>query len=168
MLEELSVQIVGFVILFLVLRKVAWKPMLALLDERRRSIEGGFNEIAKGKAELERLQRELHARLTKIDEEARLKIQQAILEGKRISVEIQQKAREDAQADLQKSKETIELAVAQAKVSLRDDLVDMTVEAVERLLRQKFDAKTDEALIASILDELAEPAKRQAAGAGSH
>ena len=163
MWQELLVQVVGFVVLFVVLRKVAWSPILRLLDERREHIEEGFNEIAKGKEELSRLRQELQTRLAKIDDEARLKIQQAILEGKRIAVEVQEEARNQAQAILEKSKETIALELAKAKISLRDDLVDMTVEAVERLLRQKFDAKADEALIAAILDELAAPARQQAA-----
>lgn len=165
MIQELIVHIVGFTALFFLLKRLVWGPILAILDARRNSIEDGFSEIAKGKEELARLEHELAARLARIDEEARGKIQQAVLEGKRIAVEIQQEARDQAQADLEKHKQALELVVAQAKVSLRDDMVDMTVSAVERLLRRKLDAKADEALIASMLDELAEPAKRQLSAA---
>ena len=168
-LQQIVSQALGFLLLWWALKRYAWRPLLAVLDARRKHIEDGFNEIARSKDELSRLQQELSSRLAKIDDEARLKIQQAILEGKRIAVEVQEEARNQAQAILEKSKDTIALELAKAKISLRNDMADMTIDAVERLLRQKLDAKADEALVASILDELTEPAKRQAAaGAGSH
>lgn len=154
MLEELAIQAVGFLVFFFILRQVAWKPLLTLLDERRSRIEEGFRQLDQQKLELERLQQDLMKRLATIDDEARTRIQQAIQEGKRIAMEIQEEARAQARGIIAKSKEMIELELAKAQVSLRDELVDMTVEAVERLLQQKCDPKTDEKLVAAILEEL--------------
>lgn len=153
-IEELVVQIVGFLVLFVVLKFVAWRPLLTVLDQRRAHIEEELRRVAQSKAEMERLQQEYQQRLAKIEEEARAKIQQAILEGKRIAVEIQEQAREQASAIMTKSKETIELELAKARVTLRDQVADMTVGAVERLLRQKLDTKADHQLVEAVLDEL--------------
>jgi len=154
MLEELLIQALGFVVLFLILRQFAWKPLLLLLDERRQRIEESFQSIEQAKRELESLQADYTRRLGTIDEEAREKIRQAIQEGRRMASEIQDEARAQSQGIIAKSQETIELELAKAKVSLRDELADMTIEAVQRLLRQKLDAKTDQQLVASILEEL--------------
>ena len=55
-----------------------------------------------------------------------------------------------------KAQDTIEREVAKAKVTLRNEIADMTVDAVERLLRQRCDDAADRKLIASIIDELGE------------
>ena len=153
-LQQVLSQAISFVILLWLLRRFAWRPLLAILDERRRHIETTLQDVAQKKSELEHLQADYARRLAKIDDEARVKIQQAILEGKRIAIEVQEEARAQAQAILSKSKETVELELAKAKVTLRDQLADMTVEAVERVLQQKLDPKTDRALVESALDEL--------------
>ena len=93
-------------------------------------------------------------RLAAIEEEARTKIQQAILEGKRIAGEIQEQAREQGSAILAKSKEAVELELAKALVTLRDQVAQMIVEAVERVLRGKLDATADRHLVDGILEEL--------------
>ena len=153
-LQQILSQAISFVILLWLLRRFTWRPLLAILDQRRRHIETTLQDVAGKKAEMERLQADYAQRLGKIDDEARVKIQQAVLEGKRIAIEVQEEARAQAQAILAKSKETVELELAKAKVTLRDQVADMTVEAVERVLKQKLDAKSDRALVESALDEL--------------
>ena len=157
--SQIISQAIGFVILLWVLRRFAWRPLLAILDERRARIQEEFHQIAKAKAEVEKLQVEITQRLAQIDDEARAKIQEAVLDGKRIAVEMQERARAHAHAIIEKSKETIALELAKAKVSLRDQIADMTIDAVERLLRQRCDAKADQQLVAAILDELEQSTK---------
>lgn len=158
-LQQILSQAISFVLLLVVLRRFAWGPLLKMLDERRARIEDGFRKIADGKAELNRLQQELHKRLATIEDEARTRLQQAALEGKRLAMQIQEDARAQALATVQKAKVTIELEIAKAKVTLRDEVADMTLDAVERLLRHKLDDKSDERLVAGILDELERPAQ---------
>ncbi len=152
--QQIISQAFSFLLLLWILKRFAWKPLLAILDQRRTHIEEGLRQVAQSKADMERLQAEYSQRLSKIDDEARAKLQQAILEGKRIAVEMQEQARAQASAILTKSKETVELELAKAKVTLRDQVAEMTVEAVERILKQKLDAKSDRHLIDGILEEL--------------
>ena len=160
MLAELVVQTVGFVLLFLFLKRFAWRPILKALDDRRARIERELSEIAAQKQEMARLQAEYAKRLNEIQDEARTKIQQAILEGKRIALEVQDQARAQARAILTKSQETVEIELAKAKVTLRDQLAALTMGAVERILQQKLDAKADQRLVEAALDELEGPARR--------
>jgi len=153
-LQQVLSQTVSFVILLWLLSRFAWKPLLALLDERRERIERELGEVARRKAEMERLQAEYSRHLERINDEARTRIQQAILEGKRIAAEIQEQARAQGTALVQKSKETIELELAKAKVTLRDEIASMAMGAVERILRQKVDVKTDRQLVDDVLKEL--------------
>ena len=153
-LAQIVSQAISFVLLVIVLKRFAWKPLLGILDQRRAHIEEELRRVAQHKQELTRLQADYSQRLAKIEEEARTKIQQAIIEGKRIALEIQEQARQQGYAIVTKSKETVELELAKAKVTLRDQVAAMTMEAVERILRQKLDPKADRHLVDAVLDEL--------------
>ena len=125
-----------------------------MLDKRRAHIEEGLRQIAQGKAEMDRLKDDYAKRLAGIEEEARVKLQQAILEGKKAAGEIQEQARAQGYTLMNKAKETIELELAKAKISLRDQMAQLTVDAVERVVRQKLDAKSDRHLVDAVLEEL--------------
>ena len=137
-LQQILSQALTFVLLVVVLKRVAWKPVLALLDARRAKIEGDLRDAERIKAEMTALQQDYAQRLATIDEEARAKIQQSIQDGRRIASEIQEEARAQAQGIIAKSSETIERELAQAKVGLRDELAELTATAVQRLLNKKI------------------------------
>ncbi|MBI1992530.1 MAG: F0F1 ATP synthase subunit B [Candidatus Omnitrophica bacterium] len=154
LLAQLLTTLVGFFLLVAVLGKLFWRPVLRILDQRRAQIVDDLRRAAQTKQEVARLQEEYGRKLAKIHEEARVKIQEAILEGKRVSLEIQEQARAQGRTIIAKSKETIELELAKAKVTLRDQVAGMTLEAVERILRQKLDPKADRQIVDAVLDEL--------------
>lgn len=159
MLAQIVTTILGFFLLVVFLKKFFWRTILGILDERRAHIEADLTQAATQKADMVKLQDELSQRLATLDGEARARIQEAIQEGRRIASEIQEDARAQARGIVEKAKETIELELAKAKVGLRDDLADMTIEAVEDVLRQKLTADADRALIGRILDELTQAAE---------
>ena len=152
--QQIISQALSFLLLLWILRRFAWRPLLAMLDERRSRIEEEFRKAAQRQEELERLQADYGRRLATIEEEARVKLQQAILEGKRIAIEIQEQARAQGSALMTKAKETVELELAKARVTLRDDVAAMTIEAVERVLREKLDPEKDKRLVDHVLQEL--------------
>jgi F-type H+-transporting ATPase subunit b len=154
LLAQIATNVLGFFLLVVFLRKAFWNSVLKLLDDRRHRIERGLQDISRSKQELEQMQADYTKRLAQIDEEARAKIQQAVTDGKRIATEIQEEARAQSAAILVKAKDTVELELAKATVTLRDQVAQMTTEAVERVLRQKLDDKTDQRLVESVVDEL--------------
>jgi len=153
-LQQIFSQVLSFLLLLWVLRRFAWKPLLSALDARREHIESELSKAAQGRQEMERLQEDYRKRLSSIEEESRSKIQQAVIEGKRISGEIQEEARGQAHAIITKAKEAVEMELAKAKVTLRDQIARMTVNATERLLRRKLDEKADRHLVDEALKEL--------------
>ena len=159
-LQQILSQTLSFFLLLWVLRRLAWKPLLGILDSRRQLIERELSDAAQAKAQLAQLQADINTRLAAIDDEARVKLQQAILEGKRIGIEVQEQARAQAQQILTKAKDTVELELAKARTILRDQVAQMTIDAVEKVLAQKLDAKTDAALVNAALDELERPGRR--------
>ena len=149
-IQEILTQAGAFILLVWVLKKLAWKPLLALLDERQRKIRASFEEIERTKQELEKLKADYERSRAHIEEEARQKLQQAIDEGKRVSRELQESSRREAQAVLEKAKEDITLEIAKAKITLRNEIADLTLQATERLLYRHPPSVALDRLIATL------------------
>ncbi|MBI2105078.1 MAG: F0F1 ATP synthase subunit B [Candidatus Omnitrophica bacterium] len=154
MLAQIVTTVLGFFLLVAVLRRFFWRTILRMLDERRQRIEEAFRQLASAKEDAVRLQADYGQRLARIEDEARGRLQQAILEGKRIAMEIQEEARTQGAVLVNKSKEAVALELAKAKVTLRDELAAMTMAAIERILRERLDAERDRRLVEETLDEL--------------
>lgn len=153
-IQEILTQAAAFALLVFVLKKFAWKPLLALLDARREKIRSGLEDIEQAKKDVEALKRQYEEARAKIDEEAHAKIQQAVNDGKRVAREVQDEARGEARKILDKAKEDLALEVAKAKVSFREQVADMTLSATERLIGEKMDAKKDKDLILGFMEQL--------------
>ena len=153
-IQEILTQAGAFVLLVWVLKKMAWKPLLKLLDERRETIRKNFEEIEQTKKDLEALKVDYERSQARIEEDARQKIQLGIDEGKRIARELQEEARREARKILEKAKEDIQLEIAKAKVTLRSEIADLTLAATERLLEEKLDETKDKEIVLNFIEDL--------------
>jgi len=153
-LLQLLSHAVGFVILLWLLRRFAWGPLLGVLDQRRQRIAAGLEDVERAKAEMARLKTQYEAQLARIEEAARKRLLEMVNEGRRVAAEIEEEARGAAQASLAKTQATLALEVAKAKVELRDQIVALTMQATEKLLRTRLDAGGDRALVEAFIAEL--------------
>ncbi|MFH1208664.1 MAG: F0F1 ATP synthase subunit B [Candidatus Omnitrophota bacterium] len=153
-LAEVLVQLVAFLIVFFMLKKFAWKPLLAIIRARRERFESEWGGIEKTKREVALLQKDYLAHLQKIEEEARAKMQEAVQEGRRLAREIQEKARLESQTSFEKAKANIELEVQKARLTLRQEIVDLSIRVAEKILTEKMDAAHQEKKALEILGEL--------------
>ena len=152
-IQQILTQALGFLILLFILKKIAWKPLLSLLDERREKISSEFRNIERTKSDISRLEQDYKARLADIDALARQRIQEAISEGQRISVELQEKAREESKNILNKAKENIELEVAKARVELRNQVAALAIKAAEKVIKVELTEERHKRLVTDFIDE---------------
>ena len=150
--QEILTQIFGFLIILILLRIFAWRPILKLLDERKKRIASEFDNIEKAKQEMAKLREEYEVKLKEIDLEARKRIQEAIAEGQKMAADLQVEAREEAKKVLDRAKENIELEVAKAKVELRDDIVNMAILATEKIINERLDDAKHKELIVEFIE----------------
>ena len=150
--QEILTQIFGFLIILVLLKIFTWKPILKLLDERKKRIASEFDNIEKAKQEMAKLREEYEVKLKEIDLEARKRIQEAIAEGQKMAADLQVEAREEAKKVLDRAKENIELEVAKAKVELRDDIVNMAILATEKIINERLDDAKHKELIVEFIE----------------
>lgn len=152
--NEIVAQILGFLLVLFLLRIFAWKKLLKLLDERREGIASEFKKIEDAQDEIAKVKQEYDAKFSAIEEAARTKIQEAIGDGKRIAQEIREQAQKDARTVLEKAQENIEMELAKAKEELKGNIVDLTVSATERIIKEKLTEEKDRKLVSDFLEEL--------------
>jgi F-type H+-transporting ATPase subunit b len=153
-LSEIIVQILGFAVVFWVLKSVAWSKLLGSIDARRKTIEDAFADIEKRKEAADALERDYRTRLERIEQEARAKIQEAAAQGAALSKDIQDKARIDAQRLVDRAQEEIRQDLAKARLSMRDDMVELSGLLTEKILKEKLDDAQHKKLVDRFIHEI--------------
>jgi F-type H+-transporting ATPase subunit b len=151
---EVLVQLIAFLLVFAVLKMFAWKPILKSLEDRRNRIQKTLADVDTAKADVEKLRAEYAGHLQRIDEEARVKIQEAIDEGRTVAREIQQKARAEASDTLHKAKESLEMEIAKARVTLQREIAGLSIRVAEKILRENMSEARQQEKVLDIIKEL--------------
>jgi F-type H+-transporting ATPase subunit b len=144
---QVITQIIGFLITVWLLKKFAWKPLLHMMDERRQKIKDEFQKIDDEKVKAAKLQQEYEDKLKGIEVERRQKIAEAVQEANLMASEIKTHAQEEAHEIVSRTAEQLERDVDKAKVQLKEDMVTITMSAVEKILHEKLDDKRERELI---------------------
>ena len=155
-IQQVLTQIVGFLLLLWLLRKYAWGPLLGVLDARRLRISSELEGIEKGKASLAQMKLDYETKMTEIENQARLKVQDAVVQGQRAAKEIADAARAEAHAILEKAKENIDREIAKAKVQLREEIASLAVSGAEKIIRQELDSRKNKELVLQYIDQMKE------------
>lgn len=163
--REVATHAVAFTAAVLVLRRLAWKPILNLLDERRERIATEFDSIEREKVTNATLRAEYETQLRTIETQARAKIQEAVGEGRKVAGEIHEHARHEARELITRAREEIDIEKDKAEVALKEDMVAMAMAAAEKVIRAKLDDAAHRRLISETIEELTKVKISESGGA---
>lgn len=152
--QQVLTQIAGFLIVLWVLKRFAWKPILALLEERRQKIKAEFDAAAQRKEEANQLFVSYEAKLKEIDAAARAKITEAVSDAQKIAADIKEEARKEGRELVTRSQAEIQREIAKAKVQLKEDMVAISLTATEKIISQKLDEPGHRKLIDEYLSRV--------------
>jgi len=152
--QQLLTHALGFLITLWVLKKYAWRPLLALMEDRRNKIVEEFKEIDNEKARVAQLTAEYEGKLHDIENERRAKLVEAVDEGKKVAAEIKANAQQEVKDLHAKAKADLERDIDKAKVQLRDEMVVITMTAAEKIISEKLDDAKHRELIGKYIEEL--------------
>lgn len=154
--NEIVAQVLGFLILLFLLRIFAWKRLLKLLDDRKERIALEFKQIRDAKEEITKAKAEYEEKLLKIEELAKIKIQEAVQQGKEITDEVRIQAHQHAQEIINNARDNIKYELAKAKEELKEQIVDLTISATKNIIQEKLTSERDEGIIREFLDQVDE------------
>ncbi|WP_017259478.1 F0F1 ATP synthase subunit B [Pedobacter arcticus] len=147
--------LVSFLILLMLLKKLAWKPVLAAIHDRERSIEDALNKAELARAEMSRLSTENEALL----KEARVERDQILKEAKELKDQIVAEAKNAAQTEGAKLIEKAKIEINNQKIAALDEVknqvASLSLEIAEKVLRKQFDDKQkQDALVSDLLKDV--------------
>jgi F-type H+-transporting ATPase subunit b len=153
--NEIVAQTAAFLILLWILRRVFWNKFLKALDDRRDRISSEYRKADDVKAEAERIRSEYASQLAAIEETGRLKIQDAIHEGRRVADEMRENASKESEKIVENAKITIKAELSKAKEELKDRVADLVIETAEKVMQEKLTEDEDRRMVEFFLKETA-------------
>ena len=159
--QQIITQAAGFLLLLVLLKLFFWRPMLSLLDERKERIASQLKDIENAKSDLSGLKADYEKRLNVIEETARLKVNEAILEGQRIAQEIKDQAHQEARRIIKDAREYINEEFSKAKEDLKNRTAALAVEAASRIIEAQITEKDSRRIVQDFLDKVKERDERE-------
>ena len=146
---------VNFVVLFALLGIFLYKPVLKMINDRTNRIKEGMERAEATKEEYEHAKVEVQEQIIKAREEGQAIVGQASQIGDRLKEEARQEARKEAQTIIDRTR--VELEEERDKVidNLRQEFVDISIKAAEKVITETLDEKRHRRLIEETLDESA-------------
>ena len=117
--------IITFLLLFYVLAKFAWKPLLKMLEERENLIKSSLDDAEKARQELEKIKDDT---IAKAKDEA-------------------SKIREDAKHQIQVEKD-------KAITDIKKEVVDLSISVAEKLINKNISEQDNSSLIEESLKKI--------------
>ena len=145
----------AFIFLLILLRKLAWKPILGAIHEREQSIDEALNKAELAKQEMIRLTTQNQDLM----HQARAERDEILKEAKTLKDGILNEAKKQAQLEgaklIEKAKIEIENQKKVALAEAKGQVSTLSLEIAERVLRNQLDDKgKQEALVANLLKDV--------------
>jgi F-type H+-transporting ATPase subunit b len=128
--------IVIFLVLLLVLRKFAWKPIATALDSREKSIRESLEKAEQARAEVNASLQKQKEILDQARAQAVAMAEQARAAAEKAREETVAQARNEAKATMERGLRELKLQQEAAAAELRRQTVDLALAAAEKVVRR--------------------------------
>lgn len=143
----LAAQIVNFLVVLFILQKLLYKPVLKVLDERKRRIEESLENAEKIQKELAETEAQRDKVLNEAIEEGKKIIAEASAQGNSLMVESQAKAKADMEAMMEQGRQMIVGEKEKMKSEVKGEVARMIEMSLEKVLGSALDSKTQGKLV---------------------
>lgn len=136
--------LLAFLIVFFILKKFAWKPILKSLKDREESIAGSLATAEKVKAEMAQMKSENEALMAKAREERTAMLKEA----KETKDKIISEAKDQAKAEAAKIMADVQSSIQQQKMAaltdVKNQVGNLVIEVAEKVLRRELANKGEQ------------------------
>ena len=149
--------IINFLILLVLLRLVAWKPILKALETRESTINDALNRAEVAKSDAERILAENQKALLRAEEESQRVLRESREHAERLQSEALARAQEESRRLLDQAHQEIDRSKQQALNELRTEVATLAVGAAEKILNEQLDADKQKRLVDNYLTQAVQP-----------
>jgi F-type H+-transporting ATPase subunit b len=155
-LTVLVAQIFNFLLLFLILRGVAYKPMVKFLDGRREKIAKGLEDARKAEERLANIEKDYQTRMDAARADAQKMVAEMTANAEKNAGAIVAKANEDAAKIKSTAQEEAETERNKALADLRSQVVTLSMAAANKLIGESMDEKRQRTLVSEFFSGVRE------------
>ncbi len=152
--KVMAAQVTGFILLWIILARYLFKPVLAFLDERQRQIKLAIDNANDERAKAEQLREEFERRMAGIEAEARARVQAAVKEANVAKEEILTEARNRAESILQRGREDLAREREKILTQLREEVVNISLAAAGKVIEEALDEERHRKLVSNFIEKL--------------
>jgi F-type H+-transporting ATPase subunit b len=145
---------VTFALLSLVLYKVAWKPILKVLDMREKSIRDALAQAEKARADADATEVRNRESLRNAESEARKLVAEARTAAQETARLVSEQAEQKAKSLLAEAVRDIDSATEQARVTLRKETTELAISLAGKVMAANMDTERNRALVHDLEKEM--------------
>ena len=146
--------IVTFLIVLMILKWKAWGPLVNALDKRAEDIKNALSVADKAREDAEKASQDYEELVKKAHGEAQQIISDSKAAGERVKNDIESAARKNAEEMIGKAKTQIEAESQKAIQEIKLSVVDLSIEAAEKIIEKNLDSEDNRKLIDQTLDSI--------------
>ena len=148
--------LIAFAIVFFILKKFAWKPILKSLKDRETNISNSILSAERVRGEMSQLKSENEALLAKAREERGIMLREAKETKDKIINEAKEQAKVEMNKIIADAQTAINLQKMAAITDLKNQVGNLVIEVSEKILRRELSNKKEQE---KYIKELAETVK---------
>ncbi len=148
--------IINFGILFAVLAKFFYKPLLGMMEDRKKEIEEGLRLAEENRYKAESLHADYEKKMDEAAAKARKIIDEAVSAAESRRAELVQKAQNEAASILDQAKQSIERQKDMAIKELREEVATLAVMAAGKVLDKSMSVEDHRRLVDQAVQEAGE------------
>ncbi len=153
---QILISLANLTILFLLLKKFLYKPVLKMLDQRRNQIDSDYADANAAKQNAEAKDAELTERLAGAKTEAEGIVKEAADAAKMRGDKIVEQARATADGIIRQAEEDAELERRRVGETIKQQIVDVSTALAEKMLEREVNADDHKALIDDFIGKIGE------------
>ena len=147
--------LLAFIIVFFILRKFAWGPILNSLNQREKNIADSLETAQRVRAEMAELKSENEELLAKAREERSEILKEARDIKEKIITDAKEQAKADAAKIVAEAQEAINVQKMAAITDVKNEVGKMVIEVTEKILRRELSTpQAQEEHIKTLVEEV--------------
>ena len=152
-LTGLITQIVSFLILFLLLSKLLYRPVVGMLDQRAEKIRSSLESAERATEEIAKSEDAIRDQLNEAKSQGQLLIAQARETAEKFREEEMAKVRRELDEERLRARENIEREKIAAVEELRSGFAGLAIVAAEKIINDSLDVDVHKRLIQEVLEQ---------------
>lgn len=153
---HIVISLANLVILFLILKKLLFKPVKKIVDKRQKELEAEYCKAEKTQAEVDAIKAEWEGKMATAEAEADKIISDAVERADSRNEVMLYESREKADQIIRKAKADIERERKDARETIKKEIVDVSQALSEQIIGREINMDDHRDLIDRAIDRIGE------------